>query len=425
MASSPSLIPTSARWRVPVLAFLALLLDGYDTTSLGFVIPSLAREWSLAPAAFTPALVATNAGVVAGYLLSGRLAARFGHRNVIVASTALFAAGSALTALVGDVNTLTAARLVTAIGLGLVLPPSIALAADSAPPSRRNMVTVGVTLGLSTGAVVGGLLGGRLIAEYGWPSVFWAGALLPALLVPLLYRGLPAEAPREKHTDGGKPRLLARGTALGSVLLWIFAFAAFTTNYSLVAWLPTLLTTSYGLTPQQAPLGAAVLGLGGIMGGLALIPLTARLGIRKTLPVATLVAVAALVVASRTSTAGSTLFLMLALAGAGIAAAVIGQAALAVSIYPQGARTTGIAWAAAFGRAGSVAGPAIVGGMLTAGIGGQGIVLAIALPVALAGLLAIAITVQVGTAGSASSQEGDKASLDDAGLRAGEGARDR
>ncbi|MEV2278086.1 MFS transporter [Nocardiopsis sp. NPDC049922] len=383
--------------RVVPLVFAVLLLDGYDTTALGFAIPALAREWDLAPVAFTPALVATNCGVVIGYVLCGRLAARFGRRAVISAGTLAFAAGSALTVAAQDPAQLAAIRAATAVGLGVVLPTCISLAADHAPAARRGAYTVGVTLALSVGATAGGLIGGKLIAAYGWTSVFWVGALLPAALVPALIRWLPAErtGPRRATSDERPPvgltQLFTAGAATSTLLLWSFAFLVFTATFALQAWLPTVLATAYGAAPEDAPLASAALGFGGVVGGLALVPAAARFGIPRALVVAIPAAGATLVVAGGMGTADIWLFMVIAVTGAGVSVGLIGQAALAAQTYRPEVRTTGIAGAAAMGRVGSVVGPAVAGALLGAGVAGQELVLVVAVPVFGAALIALVI----------------------------------
>ncbi|MBT2469814.1 MFS transporter [Streptomyces sp. ISL-66] len=391
----------AAFWRVNALVFAVLLLDGYDTTSLGFVVPALARDWGLPPAVFAPALVMTNVGVVIGYLLCSSLAARFGRRNVIIAGTAFFAAGSAVTVMAHGVGQLAVMRLVTAIGLGMVLPTSISLAAAHSPRSRRGAYTVAVALALGVGSMAGGLVGGRLIASFGWTSVFWLGALLPVALLPALFWGLPREQriPAATEADGRSQKmtvagLFSRGSSVNTVLLWAFALLVFTTMFALQAWLPTILTTGYGLTPEQAPMGSAVLGMGGIVGGLLLIPVAARFGILRALAAAALIGAAFLVAASQLELGGTGLFLTLGVAGAGITAGVVGQAGLAVTMYEPAAQTTGVAWAATFGRAGSVVGPAVAGALIGLGAAGQDVLLLAGGPVALAAAVALVAAVR-------------------------------
>lgn len=113
-ASAGSEVNAPAAWppiAVLVLSFLTIVLDGYDTTAIAFVIPTLAREWGQAPSAFTPTLVATSAGAVVGYMLSGRLSAWLGRRRAIVTGVLVFALGSVATAAAASIPSLTALRL--------------------------------------------------------------------------------------------------------------------------------------------------------------------------------------------------------------------------------------------------------------------------------------------------------------------------
>jgi AAHS family 4-hydroxybenzoate transporter-like MFS transporter len=78
------------RFAVALLCFLTIGLDGYDTAVVSLAAPSLAHDWSLPAAAFTPAFIATSLGAVIGYLSCGALTARFGHRMVVAASVGFF-----------------------------------------------------------------------------------------------------------------------------------------------------------------------------------------------------------------------------------------------------------------------------------------------------------------------------------------------
>lgn len=71
------------RWPVLILGFLAVLLDGYDSTALGLAIPTLSHTWHVPASHFTAALSLTSLGVAIGYLTCGRLSARYGRRGVV------------------------------------------------------------------------------------------------------------------------------------------------------------------------------------------------------------------------------------------------------------------------------------------------------------------------------------------------------
>ncbi|MET8995975.1 MFS transporter [Amycolatopsis sp. NPDC004169] len=380
------------RFGVVGLAFLAVLLDGFDSASLSFVLPSLARQWGVASAAFTPAVVLTNIGVVLGYLASGRLAVRLGLRRMLIAGTVLFAAGSLATALVLPLQSLaalSAVRLGTGLGLGVVLPGAVSIATAHHPDGQRQTVSVTVTLGLAFGGTVAGVFGGSLLASVGATGVFWIGGGLPLLLAVVMGRWLPA-APESSAASASAARvgaLFAPGLRAATLLLWTFAFLVFIASYTLQSWVPTLLT-GYGFSAAQAPIGLAFLSFGGVIGGVVLLLLAARKGITFALMVMPAIGPVSMVVAATVGTDHTALLLALAGSGAGVTASQIGQLTLAVAMYSPATRTAGVGWAAALGRVGSIVGPATAGVLLALSLPGEDIVLLTAIPVVAAAVSA-------------------------------------
>ncbi|MFJ5956922.1 MFS transporter [Paenarthrobacter sp. NPDC092416] len=375
-----------SRWAVIVLTFLAVLLDGFDTASLGLAVPSLAKDWSLSPAAFAAPLIATNAGVVLGYMICGRLSVRLGLRRMLLAGVVAFALGSALTAMSAGIPFMTIARFVTGVGLGAVLPSAISLATAGRSGGKRERIAVFVTMGLSAGSLAAGLSGGKLIGDLGWQSIFWLGAILPVILLPIMWFGIKdAEAPKPSSRAGQETvqSLFRNGFGVSTVLLWSFAFLIFATFYAFSSWLPTLLT-NFGLGLAMAPLGAAALGIGGIVGALLLMVFSVRFKTSRMLVVAAAVAIAFLLMIALGHPGQWQLLLLFAGVGMGLATSMVGQAAVAVSVYPASSRTSGVAWAAALGRLGSIVGPALGGVLLATGQSPQSIVLAVCIPVVLA-----------------------------------------
>ena len=57
-SSGPTPVITRPNWPVLILAFVAVVLDGYDTIALGLSVPALSDDWGVAPSHFTPALFA-------------------------------------------------------------------------------------------------------------------------------------------------------------------------------------------------------------------------------------------------------------------------------------------------------------------------------------------------------------------------------
>ena len=74
---------------VVILSALVTIIDGFDLSAMGVVVPALAAEWGLPPGSFGPALAASFIGVAVGSALAGTLSDRFGRRPTLIVMTAL------------------------------------------------------------------------------------------------------------------------------------------------------------------------------------------------------------------------------------------------------------------------------------------------------------------------------------------------
>lgn len=391
IASPPSAVDAKL-WIIGLVCFCVMAVDGFDTASIAYVAPTLAREWHISHAALTPAFLATSIGAVIGYVSSGALVARMGRRRLMVLATVAFALLSLGTALAGSIISISVMRLVTAVCLGWVVPAAISCTADHAGEQSRAAATIAATTGLSAGAALGGVLASLLIAHHGWQSVFIAGGALPLMLLPFVWIALGGtdnqkadisaickDTPNAPQSSG-IAALFRHRLALGTVLIWPIAFLAFLVTYQFMFWIPTLLV-SYGFSPASAALGSTAGAIGGIAGNMVLLLFVGRYGVQRSLILTACLAIGCIVCLGVLSVDQSIVLLLVAGAGAGTTSACVGQATLAVMAYPPALRPTGVGCAAAAGRVGAVVGPVIGGILLTLGFSPQRIVLFSCLPI--------------------------------------------
>ncbi|WP_426435861.1 MFS transporter [Bradyrhizobium genosp. P] len=312
----------------------------------------------------------------------------------MVASALAFGVLSLATPLASSVGQLAALRLVTAIGLGAALPSAIAIATSQCPPSLRETAAVIVGTGLAAGGILGGVLGAVLTAQFGWQSIFYIGGALPlalsvALLLwlprPITEQRLALKNGREERRGGLKliGDLLAAGLAIKTISLWIFAFLIFADGYALVFWLPSLLF-KLGFSPEYSQLGISFFSAGGLMANVVVMVLASRFPVARILLLAVVIGVVSAAGLAAHDMLPVGVWLLIAGTGAGLISCSVGQSALAVSIYPETLRTHGVGFSAAAGRIGSIVGPAVVGFLVSMGIGPKAIVLAATLPTLLA-----------------------------------------
>ncbi|WP_432926690.1 MFS transporter [Microbispora sp. CA-135349] len=146
-------------------------------TLLTVPLPAVQREFGLGQgdlALLTSAYGLTFGGLL---LLGGRLADRWGAREVFLAGMALLALASAAGGLAPDHAVLLAARFAQGVGAAMAAPAAVSLVTRLRPDVRQRERALAVWGTLSvTGAVAGSLLSGLVAAVTSWRWSF----LLPA-----------------------------------------------------------------------------------------------------------------------------------------------------------------------------------------------------------------------------------------------------
>lgn len=400
-----------------VLCFLVMVIDGFDTAAVGFIAPALRAQWNLTPAQLAPLFGAGLFGLMVGAFIFGPLADKVGRRPALLATTLFFGTATVASAFASSIETLTALRFVTGLGLGGAMPAAIALTSEFCPESRRSFLVTVMFCGFAVGSAVSGVAASQIMAIYGWPGVLMVGGILPIALAGVLWALLP-ESIRfltMKGTDPGRitamlrriapevdyanavftgvrksagssvSQLFSASLAMGTVLIWISFFMSLLVFYLLSSWLPILITTA-GFSISRASLMAATLASGGTLGAIVIGTLMDRFNPHWVL--ASFYGLGGISVMALGAATAFPWLLVIAifLAGFGAAGAQFGLNALAAGYYNTASRATGVSWANAVGRIGSVVGSMIGGLLLSFGLNLETIFIAAALPAFVAGI---------------------------------------
>jgi MFS transporter, DHA1 family, multidrug resistance protein len=190
-----------------------------SSTGIGSLLPVLplylrdrGASYALVGAIVASALVAQ----AIGQWPAGRLAERFGRREMMVAGLLVAAAASVAFVLPLSVGWLLALRFVQGLGFAAAIPAELAAVADVVPPDQLGRAYSWVAGAQQGGFIFGPAIGG-LLAVFGRWTVFAVTgfALLAAAIV--VWRALPKSPTNVQSANVKGPSLLGR-TRLGAAV---------------------------------------------------------------------------------------------------------------------------------------------------------------------------------------------------------------
>jgi MFS family permease len=400
-----------------VLCAVINMIDGFDILASAFTAPDIARTWSVKAAALGLLFSSSLAGMTVGALVLSPIADHWGRRRVVLAALGVITIGMLLSAVAPSLDLLMASRALTGAGVGAMMPTINTVVAEVANRRRRDFCVTLQSAGFPLGGAVGSL-GIYLLPDAGWRSVFAAGGAFSLVLAPAALMWMPESLEfLVGRRRGDLPRLnlwltrfrlppvhelpppaASRVTrsqawrALGwdPALMCASFFLLMFTFYFLTSWTPKLLT-DYGLSRQVGVSGAALMNGGGVIGDLMFAGLVLRWPAFRVGPVfmgLTFLSACGFALVPLRLEVLLPLALVMGLLLFGSMASLY---ALAPSVYPAAARTTGTGAALGLGRIGATVGPYAGGLLIAQGWDRLSYLTAMAAPVALCMFLVMAL----------------------------------
>ncbi|MDA8337630.1 MAG: DHA2 family efflux MFS transporter permease subunit [Peptococcaceae bacterium] len=189
-------------WLTVVLLTLATLLAFVTTTIVMIITPRLML--ALGVGTYRIAWVSSAYLIASGLIVpvSGYLGERLHMKRLFLIALGVFVFGSLLSGLANDITTLLVARVVQALGGGLLMPVSNAIILRIVPPRRLGAAMAVRGISVSAGPSVGPVLGAYLTDRLGWHAVFLMNVPLGILILILIYFLIPeVESFHEPHFD--------------------------------------------------------------------------------------------------------------------------------------------------------------------------------------------------------------------------------
>ncbi|MFD8042075.1 MFS transporter [Streptomyces chartreusis] len=311
------------RWHVTVRLIIGAVtfFEAFDQLLIAYALPELRAEWHLSTGQTTSLITVGSVGMLAGALLSGRLADRIGRVKVIAACIALSGVCSLLLTLCSSPGPFMALRFVQGLAIGGEVPVAATFIAEITRAHKRGRFVLLYELVFPAGLTACAVLAWWLMPLLGWRWMFGLAAI-PGVLCVLVVRcvpesprwladhgrheealatmasieakvetitgePLPQPAPaapvaRESHARSGLRELLTGRYRKRTLVVCALWFCGYFVNYGISSWLPTIYGSRFHLDLSDALLYSTVTSCAGFLGCLVVALTVDRIGRRHT-----------------------------------------------------------------------------------------------------------------------------------------------
>ena len=272
-------------------SYLGWTLDAFDFFLLVFLKVAIGREFGATDEQVSELLFLTLAARPFGAFVFGWLADRFGRRPILMIVILAFSGFSFLSGFAGSLAQLMLIRTLFGFAMGGEWGIGASLVMESIPPKLRGPVSGLLQSGYPSGYFLASLVFYLLFDRIGWRGMFFVG-IAPALLV-FLIRMHVKESPVHLAM-AAKPRVnpigeIGRNWRIALYLVVLMtAFNFF--SHGTQDQYPTFLQKQHGFDTHVTGTLTALMNVGAIVGGIGFGIWSERIGRRRAIITASLLA---------------------------------------------------------------------------------------------------------------------------------------
>ncbi len=276
---------TSVRWRTFGIIFVLVVINMTDRTTLSIAMPTIAKEFAIAPALQGVLLSAFFWSYALLQVPGGWLIDRFGPRRLIAGSTLLWGLFQAIAGLATGSFTLLLSRFGLGVAEAPMFPAGAKLSALWLAAEERGRGAVAMDSGGPLGAAFGGIAISFLILSlHSWRLAFIVAGLITMVLGFVAWRYLRDDAANhpkvnaaelawirgtDSHTKVAAAIVAPRKVAPRSLAGLLIGRMAWTMIYfGLLTWGPSYLAQARGFNLAQMGYATFVIFLCGMAGSL-------------------------------------------------------------------------------------------------------------------------------------------------------------
>ena len=410
---------TALQIMVVVITIALNALDGFDVLSISFASPGIANEWGIDRAALGLVLSMELIGMAVGSILLGGMADKIGRRPTVLGCLVVMAVGMFMvttsTAVLGSalhsvlslfmapadyrLLDLSIWRVITGLGIGGMLAAINAVAAEFSNAQRKSLNISLMAIGYPLGASIGGFAVSANLSLDNWRTVFYFGATVTSLMIPVVYflmpesvhwlarkqpagalerinrtlakmghsaiASLPVISENERKRSVGD--IFAPGLLSTTVVVTAAYFLHITTFYYIIKWVPKILV-DMGFAASAAGNVLSWLNVGGATGGALVGLLSLRIGIKPLALTVLGLSTVAIIVFGNSPVDLTRLTMICVFVGFCTNGAINALYAIFAHVFPTHVRAFGTGFAVGVGRGGAVLAPILAGFLFDGGL---------------------------------------------------------
>ncbi|NMZ74777.1 MFS transporter [Pseudomonas nitroreducens] len=277
---------------VVIASVLAWTLDAFDFFLLVFVLTDIAQTFHVDLPQVSLAILLTLAVRPIGALLFSRAAERYGRRPVLMINILIYSLLELASAFSPNLATFLILRVVYGVAMGGIWGVASSLAMETIPERSRGMVSGLFQAGYPAGYLIASIIYGLFFEVLGWRGMFIVGCL-PVVLVAFIWFKVPEspiwQAARErKESTPLWPVLRSQWKLCLYAVLLMACFNFF--SHGTQDLYPTFLKLQHGFDTHTVSLIAVAYNIAAILGGILFGSLSERIGRKKAIICASLLA---------------------------------------------------------------------------------------------------------------------------------------
>jgi len=283
---------SSTQRHVAFASFASWSLDAFDFFILVFVLSDLAKNFHNSISDVAVTIMLTLAVRPIGALIFGRLAEKFGRRPILMSNIVLFSIFELLSAWSPSFEAFMAFRILYGIAMGGIWGVASALAMETIPSKSRGFMSGMFQAGYPAGYLLASIIFGLFYTHVGWRGMFIIGAL-PILMLPYIYFKVP-ESPVWLANQVVKENVSIIGNikdnwrVCGFMVLLMTCFNFF--SHGSQDLYPTFMKVQHGFDAHTVSIIAICYNISAIIGGIFFGSLSERIGRKKAIMFAALLA---------------------------------------------------------------------------------------------------------------------------------------